>query len=256
MIAKYLSTCKPPALSIDMIDNYLFLFYSMEIIVFICYYVTSYINRLNACRMTINIKRTVIPMVMACVSLILYIACGDGSPLLRHKKKYYFVVSPSTPENLHVVKSYFHEFNSQFSSEVLHLTRRGGLPSDQISSITFTPNMSKKEGKDKDKLGWAHWESCTRFTNLQDWLKGPHKILTKIHTMHIEFDGTQLKAWHNSQQDQDLLKAKSLFYHELGHGFHMKHEPENSSVMYATINSSPKNFRDFYLKSERFLNEN
>ena len=124
---------------------------------------------------------------------------------------------------------------------------------DEVSTILMVPHMSERGGEDSDTLGWAQWRTCTKVSSFKTLLVSPHKMLTKIHTMHLEFDETRFREWHYSERVDEREKATNLFMHEVGHGLHLMHDPDESSVMYQSINDAKKNYQKFYNKAASFL---
>ena len=180
------------------------------------------------------------------------ISSCDG--MINHKKRYYFTLSPHSEQNRELLNFYFYKFNSNFNVDVLNfLPYDHNRSDDELSTILMIPHMSQRQGEDDGTLGWAQWRTCTKVSNFKTLLVSPHKMLTKIHTMHLEFDETQFTKWHHSEHLAEREKAKSLFLHEVGHGFHLIHDPDKNAVMYESINNENKNYQKYYNKVASFL---
>ena len=194
--------------------------------------------------------RFLLPFLLSIV-LLCVTACSD---MIHERKKYYFSVIPDTHDNRNVANYYFAQFNANFNTDVLHVINTPNkLKSDETSTLRFTPHLSKREGEDRGNLGWGQWVYCTKFSNIYTLLKQPNKFLTRVNTMHLEFDEGKLKKWYQSNVARQQMKARSLFYHELGHGFHLEHDNDRASVMYESINDEDKDLNRFFLKVAKFL---
>lgn len=186
--------------------------------------------------------------VFSMLILLAVSSCG-GSFFISNVKEYYFAISPDTSENRRIFGKLFRDFNSRFSSDVLHLAEEGAWDNSKTSRITLTEGLARKE----DKLGWGKWIRHSRLNSGQSFLRSPHKLRKDIYTMDIEFDKNHFKKWHRSDDKNHKQQLKTLFLHELGHGFQLDHEPNRSSIMYKEINVGKKDYQSYYLKVEKFL---
>lgn len=181
--------------------------------------------------------------------LALNISCGD-SLFTSSVKRYYFAVEPATSENHRIFSELFGEFNNHFrSAPLLNLIGAGDLSEDETSSIKMTRGLIHRDGK----LGWGRWLMSSKLNSRSGFLQQPHKIRKDIYMMELEFDAEYVEKRYYSNNHKDQQQLRTLFLHELGHGFQMNHDRQRSSVMYPEIDDGYKDFRSFYLRVEDFL---
>ncbi len=175
-------------------------------------------------------------------------ACGDGF-FVSNTKQYYFVVKPATRENTRIFKGLFADFNRRFNSPYLNLVRGGELRASETSTIALTQGLRHKEGK----LGWGRWIRTAKLNSRRGFLNKPHQVRKNIYTMELEFDRDYVTRRYRSDNDKDQRQLRTLFLHELGHGFQMGHHPDSRSVMYHEIDDTAKDYASFYRRAYRFL---
>ena len=178
----------------------------------------------------------------------LLISCGDGF-FVSTVKQYYFVVKPATEENRRIFRGLFGNFNRRFNESYLNLVQEGDLSANETSTIKLTNGLLSKDGK----LGWGRWLRTSKLNSRRGFLRQPHKVRKDIYTMELEFDQDYIKKRHYSNADNERRQLRTLFLHELGHGFQMGHHPDKRSVMYREINDGYKNYDSFYERANRFL---
>ena len=184
------------------------------------------------------------------IAVALLVACGDGF-FVSTVKQYYFVVRPATGENHRIFRELFGDFNRRFNASYLNLVRGGGLSASEISTIEMTDGLLHKD----DKLGWGRWLRTSKLNSRRGFLNQPHKLRKDIYTMELEFDNDYLKKRYRSDSDKEKRQLRTLFLHELGHGFQMGHHPDRRSVMYREINDGYKNYDSFYERANQFLRQ-
>ena len=184
--------------------------------------------------------------------LVLFVAmlvgCGDGF-FVAKVKQYYFAVKPATRENHSIFGNLFREFNTRCNAPYLNLVREGDLSVNETSTITVTSGLLRKDGK----LGWGRWLKTAKLNSRSGFLNRPHKVRKDIYTMELEFDREYLQTRARSDNDEHRQQWRTLFLHELGHGFQMGHDPDRRSVMYREINGGYKDFDAFYERAYSFL---
>ena len=186
--------------------------------------------------------------------VVMVLGACDG--MIAHKKRYYFALTANGEKSRELLNFYFYKFNSNFNVDVLKfLPPDHHRSDDEVSTILMVPRMSEREGEDDGTLGWGQWRTCVKMSSFKTLLVSPHKMITKIHTMHLEFDVTRFTEWHYSDKLAEREQAESLFLHEIGHGFHLDHDPDKNAVMYENINDAKKNHQKYYDKVAKFLEE-
>lgn len=181
-------------------------------------------------------------------AVALLVACGDGF-FISTTKQYYFVVEPATGENHRIFRALFGDFNRRFNASYLNLVREGALSANETSTIKLTRGLVRKDGK----LGWGQWLRTSKLNSRRGFLNSPHKVRKDIYTMKLEFDNDYLKKRYHSYDEKDQQQLRTLFLHELGHGFQMGHHPDKSSVMYREVGDGHKDYNSFYERAYRFL---
>ena len=176
------------------------------------------------------------------------VGCGDGF-FVAKVKQYYFEVKPATRENHSTFSKLFIKFNNRCNAPYLNLVRGGELSVNEISTITVTSGLLRRDGK----LGWGRWLKTAKLNSRRGFLNQPHKVRKDIYTMELEFDREYLRKHARSDDDEQRQQWRTLFLHELGHGFQMGHDPDRHAVMYSEINSGYKDFDAFYEKAYGFL---
>ena len=187
-------------------------------------------------------------LLLLCVVALLAISCGDGF-FVENVKRYYFAIEPATSENHRIFGQLFGDFNSRFNAPYLNIVRAGDLGQSETSTITLTPGLRYKD----EKLGWGRWLISSKLNSRRSFLRRPNKVRRDTYTMELEFDHDYIKKRYYSSADNKQRELRTLFLHELGHGFQMGHDPEPQSVMYEKISDSYKDYRSFYLRVESFL---
>lgn len=175
------------------------------------------------------------------------VSCGD-SLFVSKVKNYHFKIEPASAENYRIFGSLFHNFNISINSNVLHLVKEGDLDANETSYIKLTPGLHARD----NKLGWGKWIRRSEINSGKSFLRQPQKIRRDIYTMRLEYDWDYLKERYYSSKESHKRQLTTLFLHELGHGFQMRHDPDRSSVMYREINNSKKDLRSYYLRGARF----
>lgn len=117
------------------------------------------------------------------------------------------------------------------------------------SIITITKGLDSRDGN----LGYGQWiaeideeSSATRVTGGRQ----PHR--TTVYSMKIEFDEDYLVSHLNPTTPAEKDELRTLYFHEVGHGLQMNHDPEVSSVMYKYI-SGTKDFASFFGRVRQYF---
>ena len=143
----------------------------------------------------------------------------------------------------------FGNFNRRFNDSYLNLTRSGALPANETSTIVLTRGLLHADGK----LGWGKWVRTSQLNSRESFLRKPYKVRKDIYTMELEFDRDYLRERYYSYKPNHKKQMRTLFLHELGHGFQMGHHPDRRSVMYREITDDYKDFNSYYRRVYDFL---
>ncbi len=185
---------------------------------------------------------------LALLSLTVLLGCGGGF-FVAKVKQYYFAIEPATSENRAIFSKLFEELNERCNAPYLNIVRRGALSASGISTITVSSGLRKVD----NKLGWGRWIRTTKLNSRRGFLQRPHKVRKDIYTMELEFDREFMQEHARARNEAKYSRWRTLFLHELGHGFQMGHDPERSSVMYSRITSGYKDYDTFYERAYNFL---
>ena len=180
--------------------------------------------------------------------VMLLVACGEDF-FVSNVKRYYFTVSPATSENHRIFRNLFGDFNRRFNAPYLNLTQGGALPAEETSTIVMTRGLLQADGK----LGWGKWVRTSKLNSREGFWQKPYKVRKDIYTMELEFDRDYLQERYYSNNPKRRKQMRTLFLHELGHGFQMGHDPNRNSVMYREITDDYKDFNSYYRRVYNFL---
>jgi hypothetical protein len=135
------------------------------------------------------------------------------------------------------------KYNSEAGFEALSYTAN---PDDANSPIYLSKGLNQREGK----VGWGQWLSETE--ERRTYLPQPKALRTTSYSMRLELDEDFMRLKINSMKESDQIDVRKLFYHEVGHGMQMDHDPDVSSVMYYDI-SGDKDFPAYFSKVQAFF---
>lgn len=78
--------------------------------------------------------------------------------------------------------------------------------------------------------------------------------ISRLLFMQIELDSEYVQArtpsWPGTEAYQEL---RLLFFHEIGHGYGLPHAQDSRDVMYAKINSSEKDYPEFFTSIRKII---
>jgi hypothetical protein len=175
---------------------------------------------------------------------VFFSSCGQTTNE-RQVKEYSLAISGASYDLLPTFRQLVKEFNQQAGSEYLKFSEETGSAD---SLIVLTDNLQARDGK----VGWGQW--ITQDSERKK-VKG-FKIETDRTTdyaMRLEFDLEYFKkrmtATAGSIEHYELQK---LFFHEVGHGLQMPHDPDQSNVMYYEI-SGHKDFDGYFKRVDDFF---
>jgi hypothetical protein len=139
------------------------------------------------------------------------------------------------------------QFNRETGTESLKLVDH---PNDANSEIILTKGLNARDGK----VGWGQWIRTTESESAANSLFGDTPSRTHIFTMRLEFDYDYIKDRINVADSEKHYDFRKLFYHEVGHGLQLDHDPNPQSVMYYDI-SGTKDFNGYIRQVRSYLQD-
>lgn len=167
----------------------------------------------------------------------LAVGCG-GSYETTKIKDYRMTVVDGSPEMVIEFKRLISDFNDKAGIKVLTYVDSA----DQANSpIIITKGLKERTG---DKVGLGQWLSQSEQDNALATMPGDRPERTVRFTMRLEFD----ESYFTSREGDDATKVfekQKLFFHEVGHGLELLHDPHPRNLMYELIDG-PKDFNPFF----------
>ena len=103
-------------------------------------------------------------------------------------------------------------------------------------------------GAEGTGVGWGQWISEIRAENPLTKLPGEKAKRTIAYSMRVEFDAEYMRR-------NDLYGKQKLFFHEVGHGLEMDHNPTDAAdVMYPDV-VGEKDFDQYFNRVRQYLSE-
>lgn len=140
-------------------------------------------------------------------------------------------------------RNLIHQYNTEAGIEALHYS---SVESEANSPIYLSQGLNLREGK----VGWGQWLSETE--ERRNYLPAPKSLRTTSYSMRLELDQDFIQTKINSIKDNDKTDIRKLFYHEVGHGFQMVHDPDPGNVMYYDITGT-KDFTRYFSDVRSFF---
>jgi hypothetical protein len=101
---------------------------------------------------------------------------------------------------------------------------------DQANSLVHVvEGLQKRDGK----VGWGQWSAETERRGLD--MPGGDVESKTTYTLNAELDATFVREHSDPDLTAPNSELKKLFYHEIGHGFQLDHDPDVNQVMYYDI---------------------
>lgn len=167
----------------------------------------------------------------------LAVGCG-GSYDTTKIKDYRMTVVNGTPEMVAEFKRLIADFNDMAGIHALTYVDS----SDQANSpIIITKGLKQRTG---DKVGLGQWLSQSEQDNPITTMPGDKPERTVRFSMRLEFDQDYFET-RKSNDKTDLFDKQKLFFHEVGHGLELLHDPSPRNLMYEVIDG-PKDFTPFF----------
>lgn len=158
-------------------------------------------------------------------------ACGEQVYVTEHIRDFRFYVETSDDEVLQAIRLLTQNYNDDIGFDAISLVDN---KAEANSFILFPRNLRDSH----NVLGYGHW-SAIMTEEGRDLIPKKKTLQRTIqYSMELEFDYDNFKeksariAEKNSGAWEHLYH---LFSHEVGHGLHMDHEENKTSVMYMTI---------------------
>lgn len=177
---------------------------------------------------------------MFCVFLLpsFLTACGSGYKTEK-VKLYRFAVASRDANMQREFRSLIDEYNRMAGMKVLHYSDD---PSEANSVIVITEGLQKRDGK----VGWGQWMSESKSDSPLGKMPGQKSKRLIRYSMRVEFDADYMRR-------NDTYAKQKLFFHEVGHGLEMDHNPEDiQDVMFPDV-AGDKNFPDYFERVRSYL---
>lgn len=136
-------------------------------------------------------------------------------------------------------------YNSEAGIEALAYTAN---PEEANSPVYLSKGLNQREGK----VGWGQWLSETQ--ERRTYLPQPKSMRTTSYSMRLELDEDFVRLKIASMKEADQTDIRKLFYHEVGHGLQMGHDPDPASVMYYDI-TGDKDFSAYFVNVRGFFGQ-
>lgn len=180
------------------------------------------------------------------IAFISILLTSCGMPVTDRSVKDFVISCMDCDVSMHDgFRNLVHNYNNQAGIEALHYTSSA---EEANSPLYLTKGLNIRDGK----VGWGQWIAETE--ERRTFLPDPRAIRTTSYSMRLELDDEFVKTKINSLTETDQTDMKKLFYHEVGHGLQMGHDPEISSVMYYDITGT-KDFESYFLRVREFFAE-
>lgn len=178
------------------------------------------------------------------ISVIAILLTSCGMPVSDRSVKDFVISCMECDVALHDgFRNLVHNYNNQAGIEALHYTSSS---EEANSPLYLTKGLNIRDGK----VGWGQWIAETE--ERRTFLPDPRSIRTTSYSMRLELDDEFVRTKISSLTESDQTDMKKLFYHEVGHGLQMGHDPDISSVMYYDI-SGTKDFESYFVRVREFF---
>ena len=174
------------------------------------------------------------------LSTIFVLGCGTGYDTEKIKS-YRIAVTNADSTLIRDFRSLIQDYNRLAKLTVLEFVAN---PAEANSVIVVTEGLQKRDGK----VGWGQWISEIRAENPLTKLPGEKAKRTIAYSMRVEFDAEYMRR-------NDLYGKQKLFFHEVGHGLEMDHNPTDAAdVMYPDV-VGEKDFDQYFNRVRQYLSE-
>lgn len=172
--------------------------------------------------------------------LALTAACGSGYETVK-VKDYRLAVLIQDATIQHQFATLIDDYNQYAGMRVLTYEPSASAAN---SAIVLTEGLQTRDGK----VGWGQWMTSSKSENPLTKAPGDKAKRTVEFSMRVEFDADYMrKKTHVEQQ--------KLFFHEVGHGLELDHNPaDQTDVMYPDV-SGDKDFPRYFEYVRRYMND-
>ena len=140
-------------------------------------------------------------------------------------------------------------FNREAKLQVLMYEPK---PEDANSAIVVTKGLKDKTD---GKVGLGQWIAQTDLSRTLSFSNQNTQSETIRYSMRLEFDAEYFQTRIGNDDPVKRYEKQKLFFHEVGHGLEMDHEPEDSrNVMYPNV-SGDKDFEAFFERVRAYMKD-
>ncbi len=183
-------------------------------------------------------------MLLLAATAYLFVGCGDN--VVEHQNKVYVLgVDGAGSESKNTFAQLVEEFNDLAGFNALRFAHDAA---GADSLISLTKNLQATDGK----VGWGQWVTQTKDSNSFSGTK--IRVERQVdYAMRLEFDEDYVKNRSQSEVGSaEHYELQKLFFHEVGHGLQMPHNPDRTNLMYYEI-SGQKDFDRFFEDVKAFF---
>jgi len=174
------------------------------------------------------------------------VACG-GSTNTVEIRDYKMAVLDDDPEVKWEFEKMINEFNSYAGLEAIQYVDSP----NNANSVVFLTKGLKDNSPLKNKIGYGQW-----LAEIQEnqWYASPGQERQRIvkYAMRIELDEDYVRERIEDETTVAKKEKQVLFFHEIGHGLEMDHNPDENDIMYRNVSSS-RGFAPFFHRVRAYL---
>jgi|GEM_PF-1103480 len=190
---------------------------------------------------------TVVSAILAMSIALSLSGCGSTVNEVKVKEFKLALVNSSEPGLVGVFRKLVDDYNNEAGLRALTFVDSAEQAN---SAVIVTKGLQKRDGK----VGWGQPLAEIDEQRLVDDLNGIKINRTTRHFMRVEFDEEYFRQRMESTEESAMYDLKKLFFHEVGHGLEMGHEPaDKENLMYPDISGS-KNFADYFNRVRAYFN--
>lgn len=188
-----------------------------------------------------------------CLFIFGYLASGCGSDYRTSEEKNFILHANTEDLEVHAaLQRLTDKFNLHAGFKAISYSEAKDGSNSPISLVKNLVRCSESDDPNDRKIGCGQWLADVSQEDQVSAFGGPRpKQVTSYH-MRLELDDEWFRARMNSEDPDSQLDLMKLFFHEVGHGLQMGHDPVQSAVMFRDISGS-KDFNGFFRRVRDFF---